>query len=55
MTLNYGGGGRWFTRPRLAFTFDVRFYATRPAEPTLVVGARGKQTVMVITVGVSVR
>lgn len=55
MTLNYGGGGRWFTRPRLAFTFDLRFYATRPAEPTLVVGARGKQTVMVITVGVSVR
>jgi len=55
MTLNYGGGGRWFTRPRLAFTFDVRFYATRPAEPTEVVGARGKQTVMVITVGVSIR
>jgi len=55
MTLNYGGGGRWFTRPRLAFTFDVRFYATRPAEPTTVVAPRGKQTVMVITVGVSVR
>ncbi len=55
MTLNYGGGGRWFTRPHLAFTFDVRFYATRPSEPTAVVGARGKQTVMVIAVGVSVR
>jgi hypothetical protein len=55
MTINYGGGGRWFTRPRLAFTFDVRFYATRPSEPTTVVGARGKQTVMVISVGVSVR
>ena len=55
MTLNYGGGGRWFTRPHIAFTFDVRFYATRPSDPTLVVGARGKQTVMVISVGVSVR
>ena len=55
MTLNYGGGGRWFTRPHLAFTFDVRFYATRPSDATLVVGARAKQTVMVIAVGASFR
>ncbi len=26
-TINYGGGARWFVRPHLAFTFDVRFYA----------------------------
>jgi hypothetical protein len=54
-TLNYGGGGRWFTTPHLAFTFDVRFYATRPSEPTTIVAARAKQTVMVISVGISVR
>ena len=55
LTLNYGGGARWFTRPRLAVGFDVRLYATRPSDATLVVGARGKQTVMVISVGISVR
>jgi len=55
MTINYGGGARWFTRPRLAAGFDVRFYATRPSTPTAVVGARGRQKVMVISVGVSVR
>jgi hypothetical protein len=55
MTLNYGGGARWFTRPRLAATFDVRFYATRPADPTPGTGARIRQTVMVISVGISVR
>jgi hypothetical protein len=40
-TLNYGGGARWFARPHLAFTFDLRFYglpaqeatAARPALP----------------------
>jgi hypothetical protein len=55
MTLNYGGGARWFTRPRIAFEFDVRFYATRPADPTLIVAARSRQTVMVISVGVGIR
>ncbi len=24
--INYGGGARWFMKPHLAFTFDVRFY-----------------------------
>ncbi len=55
MTLNYGGGARWFTRPRLAVGFDVRLYATRPSTPTAIVGARGRQTMMVISVGISVR
>ena len=25
-TVNYGGGARWFAKPHVAFTFDVRFY-----------------------------
>ena len=54
-TLNYGGGARWFTRQRLAAGFDVRFYVTRPSPATLVVGARAQQTVLVISVGISVR
>jgi hypothetical protein len=55
MTLNYGGGARWFTRPHLASNFDVRFYATRPSEATPNTAARIRQTVMVISVGVSIR
>jgi hypothetical protein len=54
-TLNYGGGARWFTRPHLAVGFDVRFYATRPATSGVVVAARDRQTVMVVSVGISVR
>ena len=29
-TLNYGGGARWFIKPHLAFSFDIRFYAIAP-------------------------
>jgi hypothetical protein len=29
-TLNYGGGARWFIKPHLAFSFDVRFYSISP-------------------------
>jgi hypothetical protein len=53
--LNYGGGARWFSRPHLAFSFDVRFYtvnaqpaaAPRPAYP--------RSKMMVISAGVSMR
>ena len=26
MGLHYGGGARWFIKPHVAFTFDLRFY-----------------------------
>jgi hypothetical protein len=32
-TINYGGGGRWFIKRHLAFSFDVRFYAVDPSTP----------------------
>jgi hypothetical protein len=32
-TINYGGGGRWFMKSHLAFSFDVRFYAINPGTP----------------------
>ena len=32
-SLNFGGGARWFTRQRLAVSFDVRFH---------IIGAGGK-------------
>jgi hypothetical protein len=33
-TVNYGGGARWFAKPHLAFSFDVRFYALNPGTPS---------------------
>lgn len=52
---HYGAGARWFTGPRLAFTFDLRFYAIdavpaaggRPAFP--------RNRMMVISAGASFR
>jgi hypothetical protein len=32
-TINYGGGARWFIKPHVAFSFDVRFYAINPGTP----------------------
>ncbi len=51
---NYGGGARWFTSPRLAFTFDLRFY-TLNAQSAPVPTAYPRTRFMVISVGVSMR
>ena len=55
-TINYGGGARWFMKRRLAFSFDVRFYAINPGTPFFA-GALGspRTTLLVIGAGVSVR
>jgi hypothetical protein len=51
-TMNFGGGARWFAKPRLAFSFDVRFH---------LIGAGGGETatprtsVLAASVGVSLR
>lgn len=51
-SLNFGGGARWFTRQRLAVSFDVRFH---------IIGAGGEEpatpgkTVLAASVGVSLR
>lgn len=55
MTQNAGGGARWFTRPRLAATFDVRFYLTRPAPATSATAGRDRKRVIVFAVGISIR
>ncbi|MEQ1869444.1 MAG: hypothetical protein ABL961_05415 [Vicinamibacterales bacterium] len=34
-TTNWGGGARWFIKPRLAFSLDVRFYTVNPSTPDL--------------------
>jgi hypothetical protein len=54
-TINYGGGARWFAKPHLAFSFDLRFYkfgaqeaiVGRPAYP----GAR----MLILNAGISLK
>ena len=51
-TLNFGAGARWFARPRLAFSFDVRFHiigAGGQAKPT------PRTTLVAASVGISLR
>jgi hypothetical protein len=54
-TLNYGGGARWFARPHLAFTFDVRFYAISPLPEEGPAPAQPRLTLMAVSVGVSLK
>jgi hypothetical protein len=54
-TINYGGGARWFIKPHLAFSFDVRFYAINPGAPYLKFPGSPRTTLMVIGAGVSVK
>ena len=48
LSFNGGAGARWFIKPHLAFSFDVRFYEVRPGStfqpgspyvPVLIIGA----------------
>ena len=58
-TVNYGGGARWFAKPHLAFSFDVRLYAINPGSA----GQIGKTllpqtprtTLMVVGAGISIK
>jgi hypothetical protein len=55
-TLNYGGGARWFAKPHLAFSLDVRFYAINPGTP-YIAGSPGspRTTLLIIGAGISVK
>jgi hypothetical protein len=52
-TVNYGGGARWFIRPRLAFTLDVRFHQLDPGPPVSDLPGTPRLTFMVFGAGVS--
>jgi outer membrane protein with beta-barrel domain len=54
-TINYGGGARWFARPHLAFSFDVRFYAINPGTPSFGFPGSPRTTLLVIGGGVSLK
>ena len=53
-TLNYGGGARWFIKPHLAFSFDVRFYAINPGV-AYIFPATPRTSLLIIGAGVSVK
>jgi hypothetical protein len=52
-TVNYGGGARWFDKPHLAFTFDVRFYAVNPGTSSLGFPASPRIKVVIFGAGLS--
>jgi hypothetical protein len=54
-TINYGGGARWFAKPRLAFTFDVRFHAIYPGAPYGALPGSPRTTMLIIGAGVSLK
>ena len=54
-TINYGGGARWFAKPHLAFTFDVRFYAINPGTPTSDFPGSPRTRLLSIGAGISVK
>jgi hypothetical protein len=53
-TLNFGGGGRWFIKPHLAFSFDVRFYAINPGAVDLY-PATPRTRLLIIGAGISLK
>ena len=52
-TLNYGGGARWFTNDHIAFSLDLRFYASKPLPATDTEPPSPRLTTMVLSIGAS--
>jgi hypothetical protein len=55
MTLNYGGGARWFAWRHIAFAVDVRFYQTRPEDRTVFYPGRARSSLRIMSAGISIR
>jgi len=55
VTLNFGGGARWFAATHLAFCFDVRFYRTGAAEATPLYPGRNPNRLIVLSAGISIK
>jgi hypothetical protein len=53
--INYGGGARWFARPRLALSLDLRFYAVNPQEAVVGRPAFPRKTMMVMSAGIGIK
>jgi hypothetical protein len=53
MTLNYGGGARWFITSHVAFGFDIRFYVTKPEVPFPPYPPRERNRLLIMSAGLS--
>lgn len=54
-TLHYGGGARWFAKPHLAFSFDIRYYVIKPQPQTTALPALARERLVMLSAGISVR
>lgn len=54
-TLNWGGGGRWFARERLAFSFDLRIYKLSALEASVLSAGHPAMNLLVLNVGISLQ
>ena len=54
-TINMGGGARWFITSHIAFTFDVRFYLTRPEAASDLFPGRQRSRLMVLSAGLGIK
>ena len=54
-TFNYGGGARWFVKPHLAFSFDVRFYSISPGVAYIYSTAPPHTKLLIIAAGISLK
>ncbi len=55
ISYNYGGGARWFIKPHVAFTFDVRFYDIYPGSPELGFPGSPRTKMLIVGAGVSLK
>lgn len=53
MTINMGGGARWFPNQHVAFGFDVRFWLTKPIAATEFYPGRQRTRLIILSAGVS--
>lgn len=54
-TINYGGGARWFAKPHLAFSLDVRLYEIENGTPTPGRPGSPRTLLLVIGAGISLK
>ena len=54
-TVNYGGGARWFIKPRLGFTLDVRFHQIDPGTPEFGRPGSPRTTFIIIGAGATLK
>lgn len=54
-TTNFGFGARWFNNNHVAFNIDMRFYLSPPNEQIATSAGRDRQTITVLSAGISLK